>query len=130
MQDASDRTHGQPEPSAALRPVKLDVDRKAGLSVTWEDGTSSFFPVLHLRRSSPSADAKKLREEMARNPLTVLPAARATSALTIEDAELVGNYAIRFRFSDGHSTGIYSWTFLRSIDPGPAAGNPPEASRT
>jgi DUF971 family protein len=37
--------------------------------------------------------------------------------LTALDAELVGNYAIRIRFSDGHSTGIYSWRYLRSIDP-------------
>ncbi|MFM8643067.1 MAG: gamma-butyrobetaine hydroxylase-like domain-containing protein [Phycisphaerales bacterium] len=34
------------------------------------------------------------------------------------DAELVGNYAIRIRFRDGHSTGIFSWSYLRSIDPG------------
>ena len=77
----------------------------------------------HLRRASPSADAKALREEMARNPLTVLPAGRATGPLSAVDAELVGNYAIRIRFSDGHSTGIFSWSYLRSIDPG--AGKAP-----
>ena len=27
----------------------------------------------------------------------------------ITDMELVGNYAIKFSFSDGHDTGIYSW---------------------
>jgi DUF971 family protein len=31
---------------------------------------------------------------------------------------MVGNYAIRIRFSDGHDTGIYSWAYLREIDPG------------
>jgi DUF971 family protein len=29
----------------------------------------------------------------------------------------VGNYAIKITFSDGHDTGIYSWVYLRSIDP-------------
>jgi DUF971 family protein len=29
----------------------------------------------------------------------------------------VGNYAIRIRFSDGHDTGLYSWDYLRRIDP-------------
>jgi len=29
----------------------------------------------------------------------------------------VGNYALRIRFSDGHDTGIYSWRYLRSLDP-------------
>ncbi|MCP4067565.1 MAG: DUF971 domain-containing protein, partial [Phycisphaeraceae bacterium] len=31
--------------------------------------------------------------------------------------EPVGNYAIRIRFSDGHSSGIYAWSYLRSIEP-------------
>jgi len=37
--------------------------------------------------------------------------ARATAAAQ------VGNYAIRISFSDGHSTGIYSYDHLRSICP-------------
>lgn len=55
---------------------------------------------------------------MARNPLTVLPSnATSNGPLTALDAELVGNYAIRIHFSDGHETGIYSWSYLREIDP-------------
>ncbi len=104
------------------RPVRIDLDRERGLEIDWDDGRRSFYPVAHLRRSSPSADARALRDEMARNPLTVLPAGRASGPLTALDAELVGNYAIRIRFSDGHSTGIYSWRYLRSIDPAAPAG--------
>ena len=104
------------------RPVHLDLDRERGLEITWDDGRKSFFPLAHLRRASPSADAKALREEMARNPLTVLPAGRGSGPLTALDAELVGNYAIRIRFSDGHASGIYSWRYLRSIDPTPREG--------
>ncbi|MFM8731470.1 MAG: gamma-butyrobetaine hydroxylase-like domain-containing protein [Phycisphaerales bacterium] len=47
-----------------------------------------------------------------------LPAGRAAGGRTAVDAVVVGNYAIRIRFSDGHSTGIFSWSYLRSIDPG------------
>ena len=111
-----------PSPAAgAPRPEHLDVDRERGLTVRWTDGRTSFYPVAHLRRASPSADAKALREEMARNPLTVLPAGTASGPLTIADAELVGNYAVRLRFSDGHSTGIYSWAYLRELDAGAPA---------
>ena len=39
-----------------------------------------------------------------------------------ESAELVGNYAIKIRFSDGHDTGLYSWTYLREIDPNAQPG--------
>ncbi len=101
------------------RPHHLDLRRDSGLHVTWNDGRESFYPIALLRRSSPSAEQKNLVEEMEANPLAVLPASMASSdELVAEDAELIGNYAIRIRFSDGHQTGIFSWTYLRSIDPG------------
>jgi DUF971 family protein len=33
----------------------------------------------------------------------------------ITNMELVGNYALKFVFSDGHDTGIYSWDRLHRI---------------
>lgn len=99
-------------------PVRLDVKRDRGLTVEWPDGATSYYSVAYLRRFSPSAEARALREEMERNPLTVLPSGAGRGGpLTIVDAELVGNYALRIRFSDGHHTGIYSWAYLREIDP-------------
>jgi DUF971 family protein len=104
------------------RPLHLDLQKEAGLTVRWADGTSSFYPIAYLRRMSPSAEARMLREEMERNPLTVLPSsAVGRGPLAAVDAELVGNYAIRIRFSDGHDTGLYSWRYLREIDPGTPA---------
>ncbi len=104
-----------------IQPVHLDLERDRGLTVEWPDGTRSFYPVEHLRRLSPSAEARHLREQLASNPLTVLPASAVSTMskgpLQAVDAELVGNYAIRIHFSDGHSTGIYSWSYLREIDP-------------
>ena len=97
-------------------PRHLDLDRERGLTIEWNDGTRSFLPVVLLRRMSPSADARHLREEMARNPLTVLPAsAFSDKPLAAESAELVGNYALRIIFSDGHDTGIYSWAYLKQL---------------
>ncbi len=99
------------------KPVNLNLQRDRGLTIRWADGAESFFPVAYLRRMSPSAEARQLREEMAKNPLTVLPASAAAGPLTAESAELVGNYAVRITFSDGHDTGLFSWTYLREIDP-------------
>lgn len=100
-------------------PQHLDLRKTEGLEVTWPDGRRSFYPIGYLRRMSPSADARELRKQMKRNPLTVLPASAAKSGgpLVATGAELVGNYAIRITFSDGHSTGLYSWEYLRKIDP-------------
>ncbi len=109
--------HDQP----VVRPRKLDLDRERGLTVVWADGRVSVYSIAHLRRMSPSADAKELRQSLQRNPLTVLPASSRgddSQPLRAESAELVGNYAVRIRFSDGHDTGIYSWAYLQQIDPG------------
>lgn len=107
----------------APAPTHLHLDREQGLEITWPDGRRSLYPIAHLRRMSPSADARHLREQLASNPLTVLPAgAGGAGPLRGVGLELVGNYAVRIEFSDGHSTGIYSWEYLRRIDPA-AAGS-------
>lgn len=102
------------------QPTRLDLKKDRGLTVEWADGATSYFSIPYLRKMSPSADMRQLRDEMKKNPLTVLPASagsNAAAALVALDAELVGNYAIKIRFSDGHDTGIYSWAYLREIDP-------------
>lgn len=96
------------------------MKKDRGLTIEWEDGTTSYYTIAYLRRMSPSADMRALRDEMARNPLTVLPASasnRTGAPLTASSVELVGNYAIKITFSDGHDTAIYSWAYLREIDP-------------
>ena len=108
-------------------PTKLDLKKDRGLSIEWDDGTTSYYSIAYLRKMSPSADMKHLREEIAKNPLTVLPASAVSRSgpLVALDAELVGNYAIKIRFSDGHDTGLYSWQYLREIDPALAQSKRP-----
>lgn len=112
-------------------PAQIDLKKDQGLAITWNDGTTSYFPVGHLRRMSPSADMRELREKLKKNPLTVLPTrggGAASAPLVVTHAELVGNYALAIHFSDGHTTGIYTWAYLREIDRGdrPPSVNPPE----
>ena len=35
--------------------------------------------------------------------------------VTISDLEPVGHYAVKPTFSDGHDTGIFTWTYLREL---------------
>lgn len=99
-------------------PKKLDLKKDRGLTIEWQDETTSYYSIPYLRKFSPSAEARQLREDLASNPLTVLPASAVSNGpLTAVTAELVGNYALRITFSDGHNTGIYSWDYLREIDP-------------
>ncbi len=80
------------------------------LSVLWEDGRRDDFDVRDLRLACPCALCV---EEMSGRPLldpqSVLP---DVAPQTISSA---GNYAIIFRWNDGHSTGIYSVKHLRAL---------------
>jgi len=35
--------------------------------------------------------------------------------ISIRDLQLVGNYALKIRWSDGHDTGLYTWEHLRRL---------------
>ena len=99
-------------------PVRIDIRKSLGLVLEWPDGQATFYSVAYLRRMSPSADMRQLRDTLARNPLTVLPSSsRGSTPLAIADADYAGNYGLKIEFSDGHSTGIYSFAYLREIDP-------------
>jgi len=100
-------------------PEHLELRRRDGLEVRWRGGEISFFPIAFLRRMSPSADARAIRESLASNPLTVLTSSPSNLPLEALTADLVGNYAVRICFNDGHDTGLFSWRYLREIDPTP-----------
>ena len=105
-------------PETPIKPRHIDLKKDEALTIHWNDGRVSVYPIALLRRLSPSADQRELRSEMQRNPLTVLPSTdESAGPLTATDIERIGNYAIRITFSDGHHTGIYSWQYLREIDP-------------
>ncbi len=105
-------------PPTDAKPTSLDLKRDEALTVHWSDGGVSVYPVALLRHMSPSADTKNWREEQASNPLAVMPEKLAGQggAITAESAELVGKYALRITFSDGHASGLFSWDYLRSLD--------------
>ena len=83
-------------------PSELRV-REAGrvLRVAFADGLVANFEAERLRAASPSADKRR--------------APAGEGGVRIVGVETVGNYAARIAFSDGHSTGIYSWRLLRAL---------------
>ena len=106
--------------------VKIHVSTGAGVDITWTDGHASHYDFIYLRENCPCATcgderAKKAAEVPvpagANAPIasSVLPMykpkARARSA------QAVGHYAIKIDFTDGHSTGIYSFDYLRTMCP-------------
>lgn len=78
------------------------------LVVTFENGEAYEFPAEFLRVESPSAEVKG----HGKGQEVTVPGKRGVS---ITNLEPVGNYAVRIIFSDGHSTGLYSWSTLLDL---------------
>src|SRR5215813_7497368 len=105
--------------------VKVHVSTNAGVDITWADGHISHFDFAYLREHCPCAtcnDEREKKESLARTQpafaaSNVLPMYKPKPRATA--ATQVGNYAIQISFSDGHSTGIYSYDHLRSVCPCP-----------
>jgi DUF971 family protein len=107
---------------ARVTPVKLNLKKDEKLEVQWEDGRVSVYPIAYLRKMCPCASCKTFREEEAKKPKTKLTVFSKTSEgpLAATGAELVGGYALRIDWTDGHGSGIYSFAYLREIDPADA----------
>jgi DUF971 family protein len=88
-----------------------------GLEFEWRDGHVSRFRSGFLRRSCPCARCREAEPKVveADDPLKML----GDKPIELEDVSLVGNYAVSFRWNDGHATGIYSFRLLRAICPCP-----------
>jgi DUF971 family protein len=90
-------------------PTEIRIRRAARtLDVTYDDGAHVSLPAEYLRVESPSA-------EVQGHAPSERKLVSGKQDVNIETVDAIGNYAIRIRFSDGHDTGIYSWTFLRQL---------------
>jgi DUF971 family protein len=103
--------------------IKVHVSSGAGVDITWADGHSSHYEFMYLREECPCATCNDLREKKQSLDGTA-QALTSSPALPMfkpkpraKAATQVGNYAIQISFSDGHSTGIYSYDHLRNICP-------------
>jgi DUF971 family protein len=87
----------------------IDIDRLRSVRLTFDDGFGCEFPLDALRAACPCATCRAFRDRG--EPAWPRPGQPPT--VTIEDAELAGAWGLSIRWSDGHSTGIYSWDALR-----------------
>lgn len=83
------------------------------LAIVWDDGTESYFTGERLRAASPSASNIGERDILGVRHGGDGP--KQFPGVQITGWDRVGNYALRFDFSDGHRTGIYSFDYLRQL---------------
>ena len=94
----------------SVEPREIMQEGEAGLRITWADGRECRFTAPELRRACPCAQCvNEWTGERVLRPEAV------PEALSITDVAVVGRYALNFRWSDGHETGIYSFRYLRGL---------------
>jgi DUF971 family protein len=90
-------------------PTGITLHQKSRvMEITFTDGRTFRLPYEFLRVYSPSAEVR------GHGPgQEVLQAGKRN--VEIRGVEPVGSYAVQPQFSDGHSTGIYSWDYLYEL---------------
>ena len=105
----------------AIRPVDIQKVGEKEILIRWQDGHQSLFDFPYLRRKCRcAACVDEWTGELRLVPEKILDEIRP---LTLRP---VGNYGIRFDWSDRHSTGIYAFEYLRSICPCPECSSSPK----
>ncbi len=90
-------------------PTEIKLHQKSRvMEIAFSDGRSFRLPYELLRVYSPSAEVR------GHGPgQEVLQTGKR--AVEIRSLEPVGSYAVQPAFSDGHSTGIFSWDYLYEL---------------
>ncbi len=109
--------------------VKVHVTSRAGVDIVWADGHASHYDFAYLREQCPCAICDDLRQKKGqqKNQALHAPAPDLQSAELpmfkprpgARAAKTVGHYALQIDFTDGHSAGIFSYDYLRTICPCP-----------
>ncbi len=86
------------------------VTEQRFLEITWEEGHIRRYPYRTLRGKCPCAACV---DEWT--GVRTLDIASIADDIIIDDMQLVGNYALRIDWSDGHSTGLYTWKLLGAL---------------
>lgn len=102
-----------------LRPTNITLNKNDKvLEISWNDGTDCRYPLSHLREACPCVQCRGGHQYMGAqyDPENILKLTPARD-YTMVELHPVGNYAIQPIWNDQHSTGIYTWEYLKRICP-------------
>ncbi|MBN1264397.1 MAG: DUF971 domain-containing protein [Anaerolineales bacterium] len=103
-----------------MQPIEIQVQKaQKTVRIQWENGEEKRYSFSALRTHCPCADCRVERERNARGGQLQIPL-RMNDWTDLDRVELVGNYALRIYWKDGHQHGIYSWDVLYGIPSKPS----------
>jgi DUF971 family protein len=100
---------------SSVRPASIEADPEAGLlRIVWQDQHESLYELAALRPACPCAEC---HGEMGRPGLVNEDTQFTPEQTTLVDMREIGRYAVQPVWGDGHETGYYTFTLLRSLCP-------------
>lgn len=103
------RTLEEIDAAPAPWPTEIRINQdKTTLTIGYDDDATFAIPAELLRVESPSAEVQG--HGPGQKQLVT-----GKRAVKLVKAEPNGNYAVRLFFDDTHSTGIFSWRYLRFV---------------
>jgi DUF971 family protein len=104
---------------ARIKSMELGLDHMTvignELALRWTDQTESYFPLEFLRARCPCAlcaGEKDILGNVYRGTMKLGP-----MSAQLKRCSVVGGYGIQPEWMDGHGSGIYSFSYLKSLDP-------------
>jgi DUF971 family protein len=85
------------------------------LALRWTDGTENYLPLDFLRKRCPCAlcsGEKDLLGNVYGGEVKL-----DSKSVLLKRCTIVGGYGVQPEWMDGHASGIYSFSYLRSLDP-------------
>ena len=83
------------------------------LALIFSDGKETYLPFELLRRACPCALCQGEPDALGR--VSKPKVAHVANSYQLNKIEKVGGYALQLYWEDGHSTGLYSYIYLRSL---------------
>ena len=83
------------------------------LALLWADGAESFLPLERLRRACPCASCGGEPDVLGN--ISRPDVNYSDKSFELVGWQLIGGYALQPRWGDGHSTGLYSFQYLRRL---------------
>ena len=85
------------------------------LAIKWDGGGETFLPLEKLRRACPCAGCKgevDIMGNVYKSPEKKL----GPASFQLVRFDNVGTYAVQLTWADGHSSGIYSFDYLKRVE--------------
>ena len=93
-----------------MDPRSINVTETDELEIVWKDDAVSRYTPRQLRLACPCASC--VEEWTGRK---ILEADSVAEDILLLNTDLVGRYALTFKWSDFHETGIFSFDMLREL---------------